>query len=950
MSIETTETPDPDACRGGPSGPASGWRSRPGGEVDPLERARSFARVAANLGIVTRAPRVGPYPIIRKLGVGGMGIVYAALDRDLGREIAVKVLRHPDEPEQRDRLEREARTLARLSHPNVVTVHGVGTDRDRTYIAMALVDGANLSAWSRADERSLEQVLDVFAQAGRGLAAAHHAGVVHRDFKPANVLVDRAGRARVADFGIAREGSTGGATGASDAGEDPTDDEATREGGVFGTPAFMAPEQYRSGDVGPAADQYAFCLSLVDVLDGRLPFEVSGAHALGEAKYEGRLRTPDPTRVPPRLWAVLQRGLSPAPSARYPDLPALLSAIEASTRPPRWRALWFTTTGVVVAVALAIVVAGAFSTPPVSRPEADPCADFGDRVAELWGPEVQAQMSDAYEATGLDMSAEMFARASEVIGARFEGWVERQRDTCRREQLGLLDDRQLDARQRCLDARLEETRAMVQRLGDADRSVVQRTVELTRAEPLASCDIPWTAYWLQRQHPVGEAMPRARALADRTLAASALVTDGRPDEARAAYDELIEELEARDEPSARAELFRLRSQLEPDPAQKEALLWRAMDAAVATHDVRATVVTSTELAALAQGTGRLELSREWIELGLAENARLRTTFADDPSAVFWAAAFEAELLNLRGLYEQAVGRTDDALQSYQASVRALEPVTDAFPILLANGLNNIAEIHRLLGSYDAAAPFYDRAVFEAEARLGHHHPTLAAVLGNRAALRIDMGRPERALADLVRAVDILENVEGPESAGLVVPVINLGLVHQARGELEEAETELRRGMALSAKNLGEAHPFTAYARGMVGAVVRDAGRPAEALPLIETAVQVMNQVFPHGHALSAAMLTERAETRRALGKLEGAEADARSAISTLEGTGGAGTPAFAVARMVLGDVLASRGDEEAALVELDAAIEQLTQIGPPERPELQHALEVRSRVKGEERP
>ena len=227
---------------------------------------------------------LGRYRLERELGAGGMGVVHAAFDPDLERRIALKVLRGAATLEAKDRLMREARAMARLAHPNVVTVHEVGTAAGRDFVAMELIQGATLADWLRAGKLPAAAIVDAFISAGRGLAAAHAAGIVHRDFKPHNVLRSRDGRIVVTDFGLAREaaatlppaldvtlpvGAHGAASTASASGAAATAARTasslsgiTVTGSLLGTPAYMAPEQWNRGAVTPATDQFAYCVAL----------------------------------------------------------------------------------------------------------------------------------------------------------------------------------------------------------------------------------------------------------------------------------------------------------------------------------------------------------------------------------------------------------------------------------------------------------------------------------------------------------------------------------------------------------------------------------------------------------------------------------------------------------------------------------------------------------------
>ncbi|HEX5061814.1 MAG TPA: protein kinase, partial [Kofleriaceae bacterium] len=247
---------------------------------------------------------LGKYRLDRILGEGGMGVVWAAHDPDLERAVAIKVLRYAQAAQQlRQRLLREARAMAKLKHPNVLTVYEVGTVGDRDYIAMELVDGKSLDEWLALGPTQ-DEIWTAVLAAGRGLAAAHEAGVVHRDFKPHNVLRSRGGRVLVTDFGLARgmlaadeaamtpqidldpkitpfentveaKPATPIPTKSSPSRDSVLDSPLTQTGALIGTPAYMAPEQYSGAPPDPRTDQFAFCVTAWQALTGERPFRGS---------------------------------------------------------------------------------------------------------------------------------------------------------------------------------------------------------------------------------------------------------------------------------------------------------------------------------------------------------------------------------------------------------------------------------------------------------------------------------------------------------------------------------------------------------------------------------------------------------------------------------------------------------------------------------------------------
>ena len=291
------------------------------------------------------AQKIGRFAVLSKLGAGGMGEVYAAYDDHLDRKVAIKVLRaRRDHDRGRARFVREARAMAQLSHPNVASVYEVSTFDDQVFIAMEFIDGSTLREWCQGAERTPWQILDMYLQAGRGLAAAHAAGLIHRDFKPANVLVGRDGRPRVLDFGLARS---------SEDAREPTDersleqttdrdaadssgiasasswsDTLTADGAVMGTPHFMSPEQLRGEPVDAASDQYNFCVALYADFVGCEPFPVDNLRSIARAKAAGRLQTRSDLDVSLQpVREILARGLEPEPERRWGSMDELLEQL-----------------------------------------------------------------------------------------------------------------------------------------------------------------------------------------------------------------------------------------------------------------------------------------------------------------------------------------------------------------------------------------------------------------------------------------------------------------------------------------------------------------------------------------------------------------------------------------------------------------------------------------------
>ncbi|MBL4686589.1 MAG: protein kinase, partial [Nannocystaceae bacterium] len=295
------------------------------------------------------------YQVRRLLGTGGAGQVYAAFDPDLDREVALKIINAYGGVTARDtsgaqRLVREARAMASLSHPNVAEVHHVGRVDDGVFIAMELLPGGTLTEWLLDSPRSWQAVLDKFVAAGRGLSHAHAAGIVHRDFKPDNVLLTADGEPRVLDFGLARREdrprhseSTAAETLQSAAVQDallsapdPSLEPISGASSLLGTPAYMAPEQHLGAVVDARADQFGFAVALYEGLFGRRPYQARAVAELALAVTTGEPEPPPDDRpVPRRIWRVLRRALARQPNDRWPDMSSMLAALTVDRRPAR---------------------------------------------------------------------------------------------------------------------------------------------------------------------------------------------------------------------------------------------------------------------------------------------------------------------------------------------------------------------------------------------------------------------------------------------------------------------------------------------------------------------------------------------------------------------------------------------------------------------------------------
>ncbi len=356
---------------------------------------------------------IGRYQVLGRIGSGGMGVIYAAYDPGLGRKVAVKLLNPKGGHRQgaRNRLFREAQALARLSHPAVVHVYEVGEYEDQVFVAMEFVQGTTLRQWQSTGERSWRAILAAYKAAAQGLAAGHAAGIVHRDFKPDNVLVGHDGEVRVIDFGLARTEAEL-PTGSQDAHLLPVDSDLalTKTGTLMGTPAYMAPEQFKGETADARTDQFSFCVALYEALYGYRPFAGSSIHQLAANVLRGNVEAPPRyTDVPERMMRVLLRGLEIDPIERYDDMEGLVSELPSE----RSRVWMFLLAAVVTVLVGALAAAAGWAWLEDLRRDEQLASLRAAYVAER-GAEAEARLRAMQARDSAERYDELLLRAAEA--------------------------------------------------------------------------------------------------------------------------------------------------------------------------------------------------------------------------------------------------------------------------------------------------------------------------------------------------------------------------------------------------------------------------------------------------------------------------------------------------------------------------------------------------------
>jgi tetratricopeptide (TPR) repeat protein/predicted Ser/Thr protein kinase len=816
-------------------------------DPDETATAASSGQSYAGHGVVATgaaAPlMLGRYVIVRELGAGGMGVVYAARDPELDREVAIKLLRArvrsaADEDQARARLVREGRAMAKLVHPNVIRVYDIGLHEGQVFVAMELIDGGTLAEWQAKGPRPWREVLAIYASAGRGLAAAHAAGIVHRDFKPANVLLARDGRVLVTDFGIARLEGGEGASSSDDAAALGHSGEVavTQTGAILGTPEYMSPEQLRGAPVDARADQFAFCLALYRALYGEGPF-VTPAGAAGEGStpleqlqktvLAGQVRPPPRgSTVPGWVREHVLRGLRLDPAERFPSMDALLAALAADPAIRRRRVL-----GGVAAVALVGIAAWGLVR---GGSGAEPCGGAAELLAGAWDGAARARVESTFLASG-----KPFARGSfDRVAARLDGyageWATQRTQACRatrvrHEQSEAL----LELRLRCLDERRAGLAALVAQLASADAALVEHALDVAnRLDPLAACA---DTADLQAEAPaptdpaLAEKVNKLRARLD---AIAAMNKAGKYQEALALARPLADEAEATGfaplAGRARLELGTIEVSLnQMDAARQD--LDRAVTLAGEGHTDRLLAV------ALAQLAGQETAARKDEEA--AQSARLAEALATrqhDTEALGFARMTRATVLQRQGHVAEATELRKDVLVSYERDFGK----SDARLLQVLNPLANGAMIS---GRLDEAQAWAQRALDLTVEVYGPDHPLVVVALNGLATLAERRGDDPAAIPLYERALGVAERAYGPEHPSVATLLHNLAIVHFRLDQYDEAAKLWQRALALTEKIYGPEHPEMCKVLAALAQLRSIQGRPQEALELTKHAIDIMTR-------------------------------------------------------------------------------------------------------------
>ncbi len=807
----------------------------------PIRFDDTLPQQAPPVGIV-RGTLLGRYVVLGLVAKGGMGAVYSAYDPELKRQVALKVL-HVDgsSSEQRTLLLHEAQVLARFSHPNVATIHDAGTWGDRVFLALELVDGGTLRDWLAERPRSWREAVDILVAAGQGLAAAHRAGLVHRDFKPENVLIGSDGRVRVTDFGLAGPSGTGSISGAFAL-------TAPEPLAGAGTPAYMAPEQVTGAGPDARADLFSFCVVLYEALYGVRPFAGDSVATIRRAIVSGRLNEPlRDRRVPAWLRKQVVAGLAADPEARPASMDVLLQALRADPSRPRNRAL------VVAALVTAAVGVGVIVQRTLSA-RANSCTAAGQKIDATWSAARHDAIARAFATTGVPYAGAVAASTTTALDQYASRWKAMRTDACEATRVRKDQSEELfDLRVSCLDRRLSTMSALVALLLGADRSLVEGASTAVEQLPDLDACADVAALRLRVSLP-SDPRARARIAAAQTQLASAdaLNQAGKYAEAKRALTVLLPLVDAIGYPPLRGDaLLALAAAQEGlgDWKVAEKTLIDAALAADAGRDDVARVFAWTQLILI---VGYRE-SRDAEGLTWARYARaVLARMGGNPRA-------EARILTGEGTVYAEAGQLDLALPAHQRAVALEEKLFGADSAEVATTLLHLGYDYFALGQFDRALAAYQRSLTIRQKVLGADHPRVAMSLVNIGNAYYQKRELATAASYYQRALAVQEASLGPDNFALYEPLNNLGNVYSDQKDWPRALAAYQRGLSIVERKLGPDDPNVSDVVGNIGDVYVIQGHPEQAIALYERSLRILTKAHGADHASLAHTLNNLGE-------------------------------------------------------------------------------------------
>ncbi len=763
-------------------------------------------RFAAPIEDLPRGTTVAGHVILGRVAMGEMGVVYAAFDPDLDRKVAIKLLPIDDDDEEqaealREHLLHQAEAATKISHPSVAQVHDVGTFDGGIFIATEFIDGIDLRQWmeARDDPFPWPEVLRVFREAGLGLAAAHAAGVVHRDFKPSNVLLGKGGRIVVVDFGLAQrvpDDEEERDVSVSELRKQLPSLAATSEESIpeltdgvrYGTPAYMAPEQHVGAIADAKSDQFAFCVAFYEALYGERPFKGTRRSTIALEAINNRVRdAPAGSDVPQWLREVLLKGLSPRRADRYPSMEALLRALDYDPKASRKR--W-----IAGLAGLSVLGIGAASVWWLVHAEGKRCEPNEGLLSGVWDPRVQAELHDAFLATGDPRAEDTWQAVKGSLDEWVQEWLDFRSLACSATRVsGDASEELLAQRNACLDEKLGKVAAFGRVYANPTRPTLHRAQQVAVSLPLPRWCVPLVS--LQASTPAPESMrDRVAELREEHDEAFIAWKSGQLAYARAGAERVYDELVEMDYAPLRISTLILLGAIDRDAGD--------LASSRARFHAAAAEASAEELP--------LFTARAWVEL-LVTLSREPTPPRDVDVWADYAMAMvdhtgdetlQAELFAARAEIARASDRPGDAISLY----------------------------HRALATLDRDIPGTRLRASAIEARLG-----------SMVAAREEW---ESAVSYLQRSIDDLRAELGPEHPELIGPMLQLSEVARAQGKLEDAVGLLDRALSIEVGAHGDATAVAAELHVRIGKLEQERGDKPAAGQHFAAAAGVMERHAP----------------------------------------------------------------------------------------------------------
>ena len=856
-----------------------------------------------------RGDCIGRFVVLGVLGRGGMGIVYSAYDPHLDRKVAIKLLTQAmhSAADATMRLLREAQAMAKINHANVIKVHEVGTFDEQIYLAMEFADAGTLRDWLEASPaiHSVNEILDVFVLAGRGLVAAHAVGLVHRDFKPENVLISRAGGVQVTDFGLVGVIGALPRTASIPAPEleltndTPLSQVLTRTGSIMGTPTYMAPEQFAGQASTAKTDQFSFCVALYEALYKQRPFAGANYMELSTNVLTGVMGpAPAGSKVPSAIRRALLRGLATDPEQRHASMAALLALLTRDPAARRHQLRW----AAGVAVAALGVVGIVLMRPPGSR-----CGTGDDRISPVWNGEVRTRIASAFARSSRPDQQATFEHLVPLVetwtGAWKSGFVEACRATTER---GEQSARLLDLRMQCLGRRLEQTRSTLEALALGGGDAVDHALDVVLGLPAVAVCADTVALTSEVAPPEPGVMQvrtvaaraqldaaRAQLLLGRYRTALAAAGQGVTAARTTSYQPVIAEAlvllgevqSGLAEPASTVtfgEATRIALAAGDTNTALDAASWRLFELIKISHYEAAQELADVIDAMALHARPRAEVT---VKLGMtiarlldvrgkpkdAEARYLQTVELGRRALGPDAPATMSAIHQLGELYKEQ-GRYVEARKALAQVVAEREKVAGNDHPDVAAALSDLANVYRAEGSLEEAKAMYDRSLAIRIAALGPDHPDVGDSYNNLGNYFAEKGDQVTAQSFYERSLAIYEKAFGSDNLEIVSGLVNLGGALNARGDHVGARKRYDRALRLMEVAHGPDHYSLAGVLTNLGVVASDEHRFSEALAYYERAMAITVKAYGPEHPDVVEGMVNITSVYRSLGKLQEAEA------------------------------------------------------------------------------